>query len=414
MHKVKHHIVNFLPALRSANYRLYFLGFTVSMIGTWFAAIAEQWLIYPTLSDDKSLVSLSYMVNLLPTALLVLFAGVFIDRMDKRKITIIFQILYALISLILFVLIVLGHIQIWHVFLATFLAGIIFAFESTSRMTVMIDLVERKDLPSALSLNGAIFNGARAIGPALAGLIIATLGIPLAYLLNAISFFGVVWSLLAIKLPPHEPPKNTLSFKEEFKKGFRYIFQENEIIILLSILFLFSFFEFSTTTLMPIFAHDVFAKGEVGFGLLQSFIGIGAVTSGLLFSKIFEKTRNKFNLFVIALIISVITGILFSFSTNFVFSLSMKLIGGFVGSLVIALCSTSIQLHVPNELRGRIISFFTFCLLGGMAFGSLLLSQLINPLGPRVTYFVFMSSMSIFITIILFMKKNILIKKMNE
>lgn len=201
LHNVKEQIGSFLPALRSKNYRLFFIGQGISLIGSWMQTIAEQWLVYPILTTNKSLLGLIGAVGMLPMLIFVLFAGVLVDRVNKQSIFLLFQYAYMMIAFILCFLIATHQIQLWHIFIAALVGGTIMAFESPTRMTFVMDLVEKEDLPSALSLNQSMFNSARAIGPALAGFTIAAIGIAPAYLANAISFFAVIASLYMMRFP---------------------------------------------------------------------------------------------------------------------------------------------------------------------------------------------------------------------
>jgi MFS family permease len=153
LHKVKEQISSFLPALRSKNYRYYFVGQGISLIGSWMQMIAEQWLVYPILTTNKSLLGLIGAIGMLPMLFFVLFAGVLVDRFNKRNMFLLFQYVYTAIALTLFILIATGHIQLWHIFVAALISGTIMAFESPTRMTFVMDLVDKKDLPSALALH---------------------------------------------------------------------------------------------------------------------------------------------------------------------------------------------------------------------------------------------------------------------
>lgn len=388
LQKVKHHLVSYLPAFRSVNYRLYFAGQGISLIGSWMQVVAEQWLVYPVLTNNKSLLGLESAVGMLPTLLFVLFAGVLVDRIDKRKMFITFQIIYAVIAFILFLLIATGHIQIWHLFLAAFIGGTVMAFENPTRQTFMIDLVDRKDLPSALSLSSAMFNSARAIGPALAGITIAAIGIAPAYLVNAISFFAVIASLYMMKFPPvvREEKKNP-PVLEGLKEGLRYIKENKIYLALFGIVGSVTFFTWPVTTLLPVFAHDIFKTGEVGFGLLQSAFGIGAVLAGLSFHTVYDRVERKYRIFFVSIPAVVILLSLFAWVPWFWVALLIMAISGVAMSMTYAAANTIIMMSIPEYLRGRMMSMYMFVFMGGMPIGALLSSVLVNVLGPRMTVF---------------------------
>ena len=387
--RVKHHLASWLPAFRSPNYRLYFAGQGISLIGSWMQVIAEQWLVYPVLTQNKSLLGLESAVGTVPTLAFVLFAGVLVDRIDKRKVFLSFQIIYALIAFALYILIATHHIQVWHLFLAAFISGTVMAFENPTRQTFMIDLVDKNDLPSALSLSSAMFNSARAIGPALAGLSIAAIGIAPAYLANTLSFFAVIGSLLIMKFPPkkietiqHQPLLSGL------KEGFVYINNHKIYLALLGIVAVVTFFTWPVTTLLPVFAHDIFKTGEVGFGLLESAFGIGAVIAGLSFHTLYDHLEKKYMLFFIGVSAMVVMFSCFAWVPWFWGALVFMALGGLSMSMTYAAANTIIIMSIPDYLRGRMMSIYMFVFLGGMPVGALISSALVTVIGPRMTVFV--------------------------
>lgn len=385
LRKIRHTVGEFLPALRSGNYRLYFLGQGISLVGTWMQDIAQSWLIYPVLTNNKSLLGVVSFVNLIPTAILALFAGVLVDRINRKKGLIATQSAFALIAFVLWILIVTKHIEVWHVLVATFMTGVVFAFDMPFRQSFMIELVEKKYYGSAIGLNAAIFNGARAIGPAIAGVLIATIGIATAYLVNTISFFAVIFGVRAIRVSSVIHTIERKPFREGFYEGVQYLEANKVLAVLLGILFCLTLFTWPLATLLPVFAHDIFHMDEVGFGLLHACFGIGALIAALLSYKVFTTTKNLYRFMVIAISLVVMTQILFSFSTVFVWSLLLQLVGGWAVITVITFCNTLLQTTVPTHLRGRMASFYSLVLIGGMPFGGLLGSIGVATVGPRMT-----------------------------
>lgn len=386
LHTVKHKIANFMPALRSPNYRLFFVGQGISLIGSWMQSVAEQWLVYPVLTTNQALLGYISVVNMIPTLLFVLFAGVLVDRMDKRKMFIGFQLVYAAIAFTLYLLIVTNHIQLWHIFAAAALGGIIFSFENPTRQTFMMELVEKQYLPSAMSLSSALFNTARAIGPAIAGIVIAALGIAPAYLCNSISFFAVIISLLFMKFPKQQESekKEHQPFFEGLKEGLVYIKTHKVYLAILAIVGTMTFFSWPASILQPVFAHDIFKKGELGFGLIQSSFGIGAMIGGITFSKIFEKLKYKHRLLFIAIAIEVLMMIGYVWSPWFWLALVFQMIGGWAISTTYSICGTLMIIAIPEHLRGRFSSIYTFVFMGCMPFGAMLSSLFVGVLGPQV------------------------------
>jgi len=409
LHRVKEQIGSFLPALRSKNYRLFFVGQGISLVGSWMQMIAEQWLVYPILTTNKSLLGLIGAVGMLPMLLFVLFAGVLVDRVNKRNVFLLFQYVYMAIALVLFFLIATHQIQLWHIFVAALVSGTILAFESPTRMTFVMDLVDKKDLPSALALNQAMFNSARAIGPALAGFTIAAIGIAPAYLANGLSFFAVIASIYMMRFPKmekvivqHQPILKGL------KEGFQFIGDHKIYIALLGIVGILTFFSWPIATILPVFAHDIFKTGEVGFGLLQSAFGIGAVFAGLSFHTLYAKVTKKYLLIYIGMAVTVVMFSIFAWAPWFSLALLVQMIGGWAISTTYATANTLIVTTIPQEFRGRMMSIYMFIFMGGMPFGALLSSGLVHLVGARMTVFLCaMSTLVAGLTLILSMRQKL-------
>lgn len=387
MHKLKHHIKDFFPALKSGNYRIYFAGQGISLIGTWFSTVAQQWLIYPTLTSNQSMLGIINAANMIPTAVLVLLTGVIADRVNKRATVIWVQSLFAVVTLILSALIFTGKIQIWHVLLSSIITGIIFAFDMPTRNSLVIDIIDKKDLPSALSLNTGLFNAARAIGPALAGITIATVGIAPAYLIDGISFIAVIISLYMLKLPKHVRSDNHPSLFKGLKEGIDYVKTNKITAVLLALTVLVTYFSWPASVLQPIFAHDIFLSGEIGFGLMQSAYGIGAMIGAFGFAKVFENTKNIYKFISTLVFLQIIFYLLFAISPSFYFSLALLLGMGWVIASFYAILNTLLQLHVPASLRGRMIGFYSFMLFGSIPLASITTSVLIPYMNARMIVF---------------------------
>jgi MFS family permease len=409
LQKVKEHIGSFLPAFRSKNYRLYFIGQGISLVGSWMQMIAEQWLVYPILTTNKSLLGLIGAVGMLPMLVFVLFAGVLVDRVNKRNVFLFFQYVYMVIAIILFFLIATHQIQLWHIFLAALVSGTIMAFETPTRMTFVMDLVDKKDLPSALALNQAMFNTARAVGPALAGFTIAAIGIAPAYLANGLSFFAVIASIYMMRFPKMETqPVQHQPLLKGLKEGFQFIGDHKIYLALLGIVGIMTFFSWPIATLLPVFAHDIYKTGEVGFGLLQSAFGIGAVIAGLSFHTLYAKVPKKYLLIYIGMAVTITMFSIFAWSPWFWLALVTQVFGGWAISTIYTTANTLIITTIPQELRGRIMSIYMFVFMGGMPFGALLSSGLVTLYGPRMT--VFICAIATFIsglTLILSMRKKL-------
>ena len=231
---IKHQAGRAFPALMQNNFRIFFAGQLISLIGTWMQITAEQWLVYPVLTNSKILLGLVGVAANLPTTLLVLFTGVFADRVDKKKIMYLTSTLFMVYALALSLLIWTNNINIWLVLLFALLNGITFAFEMPARLAFIVETVENKEaLGSAISLNSAAWNIARTIAPPIAGLLIATVGLAVCYFFNALSFLAFILSLSLIRLAPYKKPVLAQSLFYHFKEGVMYVLKRREISLLL-------------------------------------------------------------------------------------------------------------------------------------------------------------------------------------
>lgn len=363
-----------MPALRYPNYRLYFFGQGISLIGTWMQTVAEQWLVYPTLTSNKSLLGIVSFVNLLPVTILVLFAGVWADRVDKRKAQMVLQSCYAVIAFVMSYLIFSGKVEVWHVIVAALIIGIVFAFDMPTRHALMVNLVDKQFFSSALSLNGGIFNAARVVGPALAGALIAATGIAPAYFINGLSFLAVIVSVYLMQLPKHPTNGEHPSFLGQLVEGFVFVRSETMVSTSLVLVAILTIFTWPVNTLMAVFAHDIYNRGEVGFGLLQSAFGLGAMIGAFGFHALYEKAQRKNRLLLFCVFVIFLSTITYAFWHQFIFSLLVLFFSGWSVATMIGILNTVVQESVPDHLRGRILSYYSFVLVGGMPFGALLAS----------------------------------------
>lgn len=383
--RAKYHVSQWLPALKSRNYRLYFFGQGVSLIGTWMAAVAQQWLLYPILTNNKSLLGVASAVNAAPTIVLLLYAGVIADRTDRRIGILVQQVLYALVTFALFFLVSSGMIQVWHVFVATFLSGAVFAFDMPTRQALMIELVDKKNIASAIALNTGIFNTARVIGPTVAGLLIARVGIAPAFFINGVSFVAVIASVLLMNIPRYIKIEQSDSVWRQLKSGALYIREHQHVWSPLLILFLLSLSTGPIVTFLPVFAKDIFRVGEVGFGLLQAAFGLGAVVGSFGFSKLYQAITHKHRFLAGLLIIISLSMAGFSYASLFILALGTIFLGGWGGATLMTLVRTAVHEHVPNHLRGRLVSYYSLVLIGGTPIGALLGSVGVGTIGIRLT-----------------------------
>ena len=288
----------------------------VSLIGTWIQTVAQSWLIFQ-LTKSAFLLGLTGFLSTIPVFFFSLFGGVVADRVSKRSILLITQNAFMVLAFILAMLTQAGLIRPWQIMVIASLNGIVMAFDGPCRQAVIVELVGRKQLPNAIALNSAAFNSARIIGPALAGILIAAIGMSGCFYLNAISFLAVILALFLIKFGQENKQRNNNHFMEDLKEGLRFLKNNRIVLALIALVGITSLFGISYIILMPVFAGEVLKAGANGLGILMSSTGIGALIAALVLARLGDfKAKGKLVLF---------SGVLFSFSLMF-FALSKNFI----------------------------------------------------------------------------------------
>jgi MFS family permease len=347
-----------LPALRSRNYRLFFAGQGVSLIGTWMTQIATVWLVYH-LTNSALMLGVVGFTSQIPSFLLTPFGGVFVDRSDPRRILIGTQILAMVQSLTLAALVLSGAIQIWHLLVLSLFQGIVNAIDAPARQVFAIELVEnRADLPNAIAINSTMFNGARLIGPAIGGLLIAKFGVGYCFLIDGISYIAVIIALLAMKFQPKHLPINNTNPLAEIKAGFDYAFSSPPIRAILLMAAIVSLMGMQYVSLIPIFAEQILRGDAQTLGFLMAASGIGA-----LFGSVYLITRTTViglgKLIIIGPAILGMGLIVFSLSRFLPLSLLAMLAIGLGTILQVAAGNTVLQTIVDDDKRGRVMSLYT-------------------------------------------------------
>ena len=373
-----------LRALNHRNFRLFFWGQLISVIGIWMQSTAQQWLVYRITGSQTSLGMVTF-VSFLPVLLLSLYMGVIVDRYPVDKLILVTQSYFMIGALILAVLTWLDLVQYWHILVLSFLLGIGNALDMPARQAFVVQLVDddKNDLLNAIGLNSTLFNIARIIGPALGGIIVAALGEAPAFAVNGVSYLAVILALLLMRIPIYQKTSDAKPFKQ-LMSSFQYIFQEKNILSLVLLVAAFSMMGFGSLTLIPVFAKDVLKIGVDGFGQLLSWQGIGALAGGVLlifFGDSFHKGRV---LLVSRLLMG--PGILgLALSRIPWISMLMMAVLGYSFLIQLVITNTLIQTIVPDELRGRVISTYTWALGGFYPLGSLLMGALGDQIGAPTT-----------------------------
>ena len=371
-------------SLQYRNYRLFFSGQGISLVGTWMQRIAMPWLVYH-ITGSVVLLGVVSFAGQIPTFILAPVAGVLTDRWNRYYVLIVSQIAAMLQALALTWLFYSGTIEVWHIVGLSVLMGCFNAFDVPSRQAFVVDLVEKKeDLGNAIALNSLMFNGARIIGPSIAGVLLASAGEGICFLSNAISYLFVIASLLFMKVTPREKVKHNTHILKDMLEGFNYAFGFAPIKHLILLLGLVSVMSMPYSVLMPVFAKEILHGGSHTFGFLMGAAGFGALVGGLYLAS--RKTILRLGRIVpIAAAISGIGLIAFSLSRYFLLSMLMMVIAGLGMMLHTASSNTILQTIVEEDKRGRVMSIYAMAIMGTAPFGSLMAGSLAKIIGSPNT-----------------------------
>jgi len=375
-----------LRALRHRNYRLFFGGQSLSLIGTWMTQVASSWLVY-RLTNSALLLGMVSFSGQIPALLLTPFAGVWVDRWDRRTVLKVTQVLAMLQSLALAVMVFSGHENIWYILALTMFQGAVNAFDIPARQTFVVEMIEdRADLPNAIALNSSMMNGARLVGPSIAGAIIAVAGEGYCFLIDGISYIAVIASLMLMVTKPGEEKIHENLFSS-LKAGWQYVIGYDPIRSILALIAFISLVGLPYTVLLPVFASEILHGGPNTFGLLTGATGLGAFISAILLAM----RKSIVGLGKRMAITSLTFGaalIAFAFSQIFWLSMVLMLLVGFSMMQVIASGNTILQTIVDEDKRGRVMSFYTLAFIGAAPIGSLLAGALANQVGAVPTVIV--------------------------
>jgi MFS family permease len=372
-------------SLRNKNYRLFFYGQSLSLVGTWIQQVALSWLIY-SVTNSPFLLGFVMFAGQLPTFLIAPFAGVLADRYDKRKIIIITQAVAMLQAILLAIFVLTNHINVTVLIILNIILGISNAFDIPTRQSFVIQMVENKeDLPNAIALNSSIVNGSRLIGPAVAGILVASLGEGICFLINAISFVFVIISLLLMKVGKEEKADHgNVSILKELKEGFHYSFGFLPIKSVILLLATVSLFGNPYLVLLPIFAKNILNGDATTLGYLNSAVGLGALSAALYLASR-KSTLGLGKIIATTTFIFALSLISFSFSKTFPLSLIILLFCGFGMMMQTAGSNTILQTLSSDDMRGRVMSFYTVAFRGMAPFGSLWAGTFADNFGAPVT-----------------------------
>jgi MFS family permease len=374
-------------ALQHRNFQLFFAGQLVSLIGTWMQSTAQLWLVY-RLTHSAALLGVFGFANQIPILLLASVGGYVGDHYNRHRGVVWTQTAAMILAFTLAAITLTHVVQVWHVVFIAFLVGIVNAFDVPIRQAFIVQMVGREDLPNAIALNSSMFNGARVVGPAIAGFTIAWVHEGWCFFMNGVSFLAVIGALLAMRIAKTEPRRPEGSPLQNFLQGFRFAMHDRPVRTALLLLSLLSLLGLQYSVVLPIFASEILHRNAGGFGLLLSFAGVGAVLGALHFA---ARTDYKGLAKWIATTatISSVALIVFSQSRIFWLSSAVLVVVGFAATSQMAATNTLIQNRVPDELRGRVMAVYATMFMGVQPIGALMAGGIARKIGAPDTLAIF-------------------------
>lgn len=375
-----------LRALRHRDFRLFWLAQLVSLCGTWMQSLGQAWLVLE-LTHSPIRLGIVSALQFGPFLVLSFIAGVVVDRVPKRRVLVATQTALALQAALLSVLVFTGHVRYWHVAALALCAGIVNTLDMPARQAFVVDMVGREDLLNAIALNSAVFNAARAIGPALAGVLIAEWGVAGAFAANAISFLAPITTLMLIRNEGYGGPRARRPMVEEIGEGIAYAARTPRVGFVFALLLGVSLFIFNYNVMVPLFARQILHLEARGLGFLMSSLGLGALLGAVALS-FASGERPRLNGIIgtgLALGLAVLT---MSFVRDFSAAMLLLFVMGLSGIVFMTSCNTTVQLGVPDVLRGRVMALYSFVFVGVTPIGSFMMGTIAEHAGVAESYFV--------------------------
>ncbi len=374
---------NTFSALRHRNFRLFFYGQLISLIGTWMTTTAQGWLVYQ-LTGSKALLGVVAACASAPMLVFSTWGGWAADRYPKRSVLVATQISSMILSLLMAVLVWSGHIKPWEIIVLAMLGGVTMAFDMPARQSFVIEMTSREDLMNAISLNSSVFNAARIIGPSIAGILMAKVGIAMCFFIDGVSFIAVIAGLLMMQLPKRKSAPSETGAIGQALEGFSYVWNHPRPLTILALFAVVGIFGWSYSVLMPAFAHDVLHLGEQGYGMMMAASGVGALIAALTVATAGHTLPSRALALGGVWIFS--AGLaLFAFNRNLYVELALLALSGFGIVLYFSTSNTTLQTIVPDEMRGRVMGIWTLVFGGMMPLGSLQAGLMADVLGTPAT-----------------------------
>lgn len=369
-----------LGALVHRNFRLFLLGQGISLVGTWMQSVALGWLVLE-LTSSPFAIGLNSALRALGVLVFTLYAGIVADRVDKRRLIIVTQALQMVEALALAVLVWTHVVAVWQVMVLAAFVGVVNAFDIPTRQSFLVEMVGKEDLMSAIALNSSMFNAARVVGPAIGGALIGLFGVGMCFFLNGVSYFAVIGSLLAMRLPAFLPGRAQGSAWTGFREVVAFLRSDRRVETLVVLTAILSVFGFPFLVMMPVFARDVLHVGAAGYGALTAAVGGGAMLGALGIALNTGRIAHKGALMTLG---GASFGLLVSaFALSRAFSLSLILLALAGCAMIVnnALTNTMIQTLVPDQLRGRVMGFYSFVFVGMSPLGAFLVGAFAERFG---------------------------------
>jgi MFS family permease len=370
-------------SLRHRNFQLFFSGQMISLIGTWMQTIAEAWLVY-RLTGSSLLLGTVGFVGRIPIFLFAPLGGLAADRWNRHKVVIGTQVASMILAFALAALTLLHIIRVWEIMALAALLGVVNAFDVPARQSLLIEMVVRDDLMNAIALNSSMFNGARIIGPAIAGILVARIGEGWCFFANAVSYIAVIIGLLMMKFTSLRTSSKDTSPYEHIVEGFRYVRRTKPILALVLLIGVVSLVAVPYSVLMPIFADQILHRGAHGLGILMGSAGVGALLGALTLA-IRRGVHGLGRVVGAAAAAFGVSLVLFAFSSSFWLSVALLIPVGYAVMLQMSSSNTLIQAMVPDELRGRAMAMYTMMFMGMAPLGSLFAGALAEKIGAPWT-----------------------------
>ena len=370
-------------ALTHRNFRLFFIGQVISLIGTWMNNTAEGWLVYQ-LTHSKALLGVVAAASTGPMLVLSTWGGWLADHRPKRGILVATQVASMVLSLVLAFLVWHGSVRPWQLIALAAVGGVIMAFDMPARQSFIIEMTSREDLMNAISLNSAIFNGARVVGPSVAGFVMANLGIALCFFLDGVSFIAVIAGLLMMRLAPHRPPQRRETIFEGAISGFRYVWNTPRLRRIFFLFGVVGIFGWSYAVLMPAIARDVLKVNEASYGLLLAASGFGALVGALVVASAGHRFKSRsLALGGVGLFSPAIAA--FAFTTHLFSAMFFLMLAGFGLLLFFSSANTAVQTGVRDDMRGRVMGVWALAFGGAVPIGGLEAGSLAHAIGAPST-----------------------------